>query len=263
VSLSAFSYGGGVQSTAALVLAAERTIDFPLFLFANVGEDSENPRTLDFVEEFAKPYAARMGIELVELHKYTRYGEPITIRSWLDRTERSVGIPVYMANGAPGNRLCTYRFKIIVVDKELKRRGVTKHEKAVLGLGISTDEWKRMRKAKDDDVKVFAYPLIDLDLDREACTRLIERAGLPVPPKSSCYFCPFHRIGEWQDMRRNEPDLFAKSVALEDMLNERRAVLGKDAVYLTNRKKPLSDAIAITDSDEGETSCDIGGYCHV
>jgi hypothetical protein len=64
-------------------------------------------------------------------------------------------------------------------------------------------------------------------------------------------------------MRRNEPDLFAKSVALEDMLNERRAVLGKDAVYLTNRKKPLSDAIAITDSDEGETSCDIGGYCHV
>lgn len=40
------SYGGGVQSTALLVLAAQRRIDYPLFLFANVGDDSENPATV-------------------------------------------------------------------------------------------------------------------------------------------------------------------------------------------------------------------------
>lgn len=41
--LRVFSYGGGVQSTAALVLAAQGRIDFPAFVFANVGEDSEHP----------------------------------------------------------------------------------------------------------------------------------------------------------------------------------------------------------------------------
>ena len=44
------SYGGGVQSTAMLVLAAQRIIDFPLFLFANVGDDSEHPASLRYVD---------------------------------------------------------------------------------------------------------------------------------------------------------------------------------------------------------------------
>lgn len=44
--IRAFSYGGGVQSTAALVLAAQGIIDYPLFLFSNVGDDSEHPGTL-------------------------------------------------------------------------------------------------------------------------------------------------------------------------------------------------------------------------
>jgi hypothetical protein len=43
MALRFFSYGGGVQSTAALVLAAQGKIDYPVFLFANVGDDSEHP----------------------------------------------------------------------------------------------------------------------------------------------------------------------------------------------------------------------------
>lgn len=41
--LRVFSFGGGVQSTAALVLAAQGEIDFTAFIFANVGADSEHP----------------------------------------------------------------------------------------------------------------------------------------------------------------------------------------------------------------------------
>ena len=85
--MRAFSYGGGVQSTAALVLAAEGHIDFPLFLFANVGDDSENPATLRYVREQAEPYAASHDIELVELTKRD------TLRERVMRSERSVAIP--------------------------------------------------------------------------------------------------------------------------------------------------------------------------
>lgn len=45
MSLTVFSYGGGVQSNAALVLAAQGKLDCKTFLFANVGDDSENPAT--------------------------------------------------------------------------------------------------------------------------------------------------------------------------------------------------------------------------
>jgi 3'-phosphoadenosine 5'-phosphosulfate sulfotransferase (PAPS reductase)/FAD synthetase len=184
VTIRAFSYGGGVQSTAALVLAAQGRIDFPLFLFANVGEDSENPATLRYVAECAKPYAAAHGIELVEVRKQRRMGEADTIVSWLDRTPRSIGIPMRMANGAPGNRSCTEQFKINPIRKELRRRGATRSLPAVLGMGISTDEWSRMRTDKPGSVTRVAYPLIDLGLSRADCVSVIEGAGLPVPPKA-------------------------------------------------------------------------------
>jgi hypothetical protein len=43
--LRAIAYGGGVQSTNLMVLAARQQIDFRVFLFANVGDDSEHPAT--------------------------------------------------------------------------------------------------------------------------------------------------------------------------------------------------------------------------
>ncbi len=64
MSLRCVSYGGGVQSTSLLVLAAQGRIDFDLFLMANVGEDSEHPATLKYVREVAIPYAEERGIEL-------------------------------------------------------------------------------------------------------------------------------------------------------------------------------------------------------
>ncbi|MGW1662787.1 hypothetical protein [Streptomyces microflavus] len=62
--IRSISYGGGVQSTALLVLAAQERIDFRTFLMANVGDDSEHPGTLRYLEEYARPFAAEHGIEL-------------------------------------------------------------------------------------------------------------------------------------------------------------------------------------------------------
>lgn len=260
-----FSYGGGVQSTAALALAASGDIDFPLFLFANVGSDSENPDTLAYVEQHAKPFAADHDIELVEVQKTLRSGERDTIRRWLDRGERTIGIPMRMANGAPGNRSCTEQFKINVVNRELKRRGASAEKPAVLGMGISLDEWQRMRSDSGDPFKTLAYPLIDLGLTRADCVAVIERAGLPVPPKSSCYFCPFKKTGEWQRMKRDQPELFAQVVGMEEQLNDRRASLGKDPVWFSYKAIPLTSVVGTHDQLDlfgGEGSCDIAGYCH-
>ena len=106
--LRTFSYGGGVQSTACLVLAAQGKIDFKTFLFANVGDDSEDPATLEYMEKYAYPYAKSEGIELVELRRIKRGGEEETLYQNVTRMDlRAVNIPIRMNNGAPGNRNCT------------------------------------------------------------------------------------------------------------------------------------------------------------
>lgn len=261
--IRAISYGGGVQSTALLVLAAQREIDFPLAIFANTGDDSEHPDSLQYVREVATPYAQQHGIELVQIRRTFRDGRTGDIYRDLHAAKRSIDIPVRMANGAPGNRNCTVEYKIKPVAKELKRRGATADDPAVLALGISLDEYQRMRSDSGIPHETFAYPLIDRRMDRAACVVLIERAGVPVPPKSSCWFCPYKTTKQWRSLQREQPDLFGKAVALETMLNERRAELGKDRVYMSGRLLPLNEAI-IEDGqlDMFTPSCDIGGYCH-
>jgi hypothetical protein len=149
-----------------------------------------------------------------------------------------------MDNGAPGNRNCTHSYKVQVVGKWLKENGATADNPATVCIGISTDEIQRVNNKKAMPYERPVYPLIDLGLDRSRCITIIKDAGLPVPPKSSCFFCPFHRPAMWSEMRRDEPELFWKAADLEATLNQRRDTLGKDHVYLTRFAKPLPEAIA-------------------
>ncbi|MFD9832158.1 phosphoadenosine phosphosulfate reductase [[Kitasatospora] papulosa] len=261
------SYGGGVQSTALLVLAAQGRIDFRTFLMANVGDDSEHPGTLRYLNEYARPYAAEHGIELAVLDRVmVRSGEVRTLYGQLTKEgSRSLAIPVRMSNGAPGTRSCTADFKIKVVGRELKRRGATKEAPATVGIGISLDEIHRANNRRCEPHEEIVYPLLELGLRRIDCARIIREAGLPVPPKSSCWFCPFHRPETWHDMRRTQPELFEKSCQLEELLNTRRDELGKDHVYLTRFGRPLRAAIPdgvdlLPGFDETDGLCD-SGWC--
>ncbi|MCA1655156.1 MAG: phosphoadenosine phosphosulfate reductase, partial [Pseudonocardiaceae bacterium] len=224
MSLRTFSYGGGTQSTAALVLAGRGDLDYRTFLFANVGEDSERPATLVYVHEVAMPYAEARGIELVELRKTLRDGSTQTLMEKIHSSERSIPIPVRMSpDAAPGNRTCTAEFKIRVIEKELRRRGATKHDKATVGIGISLDEWHRAKSAEDprSPVQLRDYPLLDRRITRADCMQIIRSEGLPQPPRSACFFCPFHTREEWRRLARQEPELFAKACDLEDELYAR------------------------------------------
>lgn len=261
--LKVFSFGGGVQSVAALVLAARGDIDYRLFLFSNVGADSENPKTLEYFKKYARPYAYKHGLFLHELRRQTQQGREETLLQWLTKPEsKTIGIPVRMANGAPGNRSCTAMFKIRVIAKWLREHGATPEEPSVVGLGISLDEFQRMRNSSGYAYYTNAYPLIDLRMTREDCVNLIKNAGLPIPPKSSCWFCPFHKLSEWQEMRENHPQIYAKAVALEQEFAKKRQRLGKDAVFLTSKGKFLPDVIGTADNEIDDITCDTG-HCFV
>lgn len=257
-----FSYGGGVQSTAVLVLTAQGKLNYDHFLFANVGEDSENPDTLEYFNDVALPYAARNGMFLIEIRKY-RFKEIETVYGRAVGDNRSIPIPARMSNGAPGRRSCTADFKIRVIAKWLKQNGATKENPAITGLGISVDEFQRARSDSGIDHQVLEYPLIDLRLTRQDCMNIIASAGLPIPPRSACYFCPFHSRDEWIRLKNQRPDLFAKAVELEVRLNEKRGELAKDQVYLHPSVKPLDQAVGDQMMFwEDEDICE-SGYCFV
>ena len=277
--LRVFSFGGGVQSTAVLCLAAQNKAQYDHFVFAHVGTDSENPDTLDYIERYAKPFCEAHGLSFVTVQKTVRgIKDPVTLVGELRRAKKSVIIPVRMAgSGALGNRNCTTDFKIRVIDKFIKS---TKTERAIVGLGISLDEFDRARDTNWHDVESVTaktprklgfwkrreYPLLDLRLNRASCLALITSMGLPVPPKSSCFFCPFHDKTTWIELKRKRPDLFAQAVEIEKVCNSKRVDIGRDGVFLHPSLRPLTEAVGDQLPlwpDENEENCADAGYCMV
>jgi hypothetical protein len=264
MTVRAFSYGGGVQSTAALVLAARGEIEFPLFIFSNVGDKAEHPASLAYVRDVAEPYAAEHGIELVTVSA-TYKGEPVDL---YDRVAAGVGesasihIPAFQSRtGAPSSRRCTYDHKIRPIYRELRRRGASRKDPAVVGLGISLDEIHRAKTASGELAQVNEYPLLTLGLRRSDCMTIIADEGLPVPGKSSCWFCPFHSLDAWRRLKAETPELFAAAETLEAQMNESRGLTGEDVVWLTRARIPLADAIG---PEQMELDLDGGcesGYC--
>jgi len=274
--MNVFSFGGGRQSVAALVLAAQGKlpIEFDHWLFSNVGDDSEYPATIAYFHNVVIPFAEKHGIDMRMLHKVGRDGQVKTLYGQLLRQEsRSVDIPVRMggkADAAPGNRSCTGNFKIAVIAKWLKQNGATADNPASVGVGISLDEVERINSRKAAPYERLVYPLVDLRLRVSDCIRIVREAGLPIPPKSACWFCPMHTPENWQDLRRDDPRLFEQAADLEELLTERRRTLGKDAVYLTRygathgqglrQVIPAGRELLPFLDEEQDSSCD-NGWC--
>lgn len=268
------SFGAGTQSVAALVAQARGLLDRPYdeFVWSDVGADSEEPEVHEYMRDVVIPYAHRHDIKIVRVAKQ-RYGVEDTVLQSVMRNNRSIPIPARMSNGAPSNRSCTYDYKIKVVDDYCKRRGWTH---VTTGLCFSVDEYRRTlnkprhwtaasaRNVNKRLFKRYDFPLIDdLLMDRQASINLVMAAGLPKPPRSACWFCPFKARADWLHDKNHRPEVIQRAAILEAVLNKKRSSIGKDAVYLhpstRGKMNRLLDAISDQMSLFDET-CE-SGYC--
>ena len=252
-----FSFGAGVQSTAALVLAAQGRIDYKTFLFADTGD--EHPNTYDYLQSVHLPFAEKHGLEIHVLKKTSRDGSQYSILEHIDRLKTAISIPAYLDSGKPLRRHCTSDWKVQVLDKFLKQQGATPTAPMVCGMGISLDE---VHRARDSRVlfEVLEYPLIDLRIKRSDCLAIVKDAGLPPPPRSACYFCPFHSTEHWRDLREDHPVLFARAVELETELSTRAERHFGSGVRLWRRSKlaNLDDQLRFDFDPDEPDSCDSG-----
>jgi hypothetical protein len=136
-------------------------------------------------------------------------------------------------------RDCTDKFKITPLTKYHQTP-------CVVYLGIDAGESHRAR-LHEKNGETFDYPLVNANIDRGGCIEIIKRHGLPVPPKSGCYICPFQGRKQWIELKRLHPDLFCKATKLENLCNERRAAAGKSPVYF--RDLPLETLVLPKDGE--------------
>lgn len=268
-----YSFGAGTQSIAVMVAQAQGLLklDYDYFVWADVGHDSEDPEVHEYMRDYVVPYCHEHDISLVRVAK-TRYGVEDTVLQSAIRNNRSIPIPVRMSNGAPSNRSCTYDFKIKQVDDWCKRLNLTH---VTVGLGFSIDESRRTagksrhfephnKRTKNNVLfKRYEFPLLELGYTRNQSIRLVERAGLPTPPRSACWFCPFKSRSEWIEDKKYRPQIVQRAAIVEAIVNRKRASLGPDRVYIHpptgGSLQPLPHAIGDQLSLFEET-CE-SGYC--
>jgi hypothetical protein len=126
-------------------------------------------------------------------------------------------------------RQCTRQYKVEPIRRYLYQQ--YKREKIQLMLGISVDEFHRMRDSGSARIE-NVYPLVDERLTRNDCRAILERAGLATPPKSSCWFCPYRSARSQAELIRQYPALREMAVELERRINDERRARGKDEIIV-------------------------------
>jgi hypothetical protein len=136
------------------------------------------------------------------------------------------------------------------------------YDQSIAYVALNADEEERVLRHKGyNDLNCRAeFPLYEWGIDRCRCKAIIEAAGLPVPPKSSCFFCIFNNVVAWRKMPAEMPREFIRSVTLENIVIRKQLERGKSPYTLSSTKRPLTHVVGLesamstceTDSDRTE-----------
>ena len=189
----AVAYGMGVDSTALLIGLEQRGIRPDLILFADTG--SERQQTYNF-EPIMQEWLKRVGFPPIVTVRYMAKN----FKNWPPYYSLTDNV---LTNGTlPGISMgpasCSLKWKQAPQHAYIKAwqpaidawRASLKCVK-LIGFDNSPRDRQRTYSANPKDRHLYEYrtPLQDWGWDREECKRQIEAAGLPVPPKSACFFC--------------------------------------------------------------------------
>jgi hypothetical protein len=218
------AYGAGVDSTAMLVEFARRGIRPDLILFADTG--GEKPETFQYLN-IIRPFLAQAGFPDVIVVRY----QPK--RAVYNTLEEQCLHTRTLPSLAYGGKSCSLKYKRSPQDKYVRtwppaqdcwRRGL-KVVKA-LGYDAGPADSRRHRYSEDEDYRYW-YPLVEWGYDRNRCQEIIRAAGLPVPLKSACFYCPATKKQEILWLQEHHSDLLERALDIERQAQARlRTVKG-------------------------------------
>ncbi|HIA02072.1 MAG TPA: hypothetical protein EYN66_09205 [Myxococcales bacterium] len=207
--LDFLSYGGGVQSTAMILLAIEGKLELPDFVvFADTG--SEMPHTYELVEQVKQICAdAQLPFETVKASQPLHEG-------YFERG----GLPVI------GIRSCTSKWKIEPINRFMRSKVGMGRGKVLVNtwIGITTDE-RRRATPSSNQWTARRYPLLELHMSRDDCIHYLKLKGIDAK-KSGCFLCPYQHAHQWSRLKRDHPDLFAIALSMEKKAKLERGFKG-------------------------------------
>lgn len=202
------SYGGGTNSTAMLIECVKRGVEVEHILFADTG--GERPHTYAYVDMLSD-WCVAHGLPKIK----TVQGK-ISLEA--DCLKRGA-----LPSVAYGFKTCSQRWKARPQDNYLKNCDSIKAEwaagrKVAKLIGFDADESHRTKDYEDKHY-IAQYPLVEWDMGRDECIQTIEDAGLCLPGKSACFFCPSSKASEIRQLAKVYPDLADRAVAMEKNAN--------------------------------------------
>lgn len=214
------SFGGGVNSTAMVILLARAGWRGPI-VFADTG--AELPETYEHIERFAE-WVKQFDLEITRLHPHERphlYKWKINGRTLVEFCVEQRWVPMWTW------RLCRTEWKLRPLKRHAKGIGV---ERTLLG--IDAGEAQRSRGEP--------RPLVEMGIDRAGCVKVIESAGMDVPIRSGCWLCPFRRNEQWRKLWEEHRELYELAMEIEENSLPSKAggaysVLDPDRVTLRRR----------------------------
>ncbi len=240
------AYGLGVDSTALLIEFAHRGIRPDAILFADTS--GEKPETYAYLPVIQR-YLAGVGFPAVVTVRYEPKRAPY--RTLEQQCLHTGTLPSL----AYGGKSCSLKYKRTPQDRYIlaayppqellgqgrrvvraigfeagEQRRTYAHVVKAIGLDAGEghrltwlppttpdDGGERLSRERwlDRHYFVYWYPLMEWGHDREACRKIIAAAGLPVPMKSACYFCPASKKAEIHWLREHHPALLERALRIE------------------------------------------------
>ncbi len=209
-------YGMGVDSTAILVGLHQRGVRPDLITFADVG--GEKPETYLFAP-IMQEWLRDVGFPQITVCRYVPKRAPYNTlygNCMVNQTLPSLAF---------GWKSCSLKWKVDAQEPLRKRlpvnvRAWAEGLRVNKAIGFDASEKRRTfagAKAIKDCLKYeYWYPLQDWGWDRDQCKREIDAAGLPVPAKSACFFCPASKKPELAELAERHPDLFQAALDMEN-----------------------------------------------
>lgn len=222
---SVVSYGGGVNSTAMLIGMIARNERPNAILFADTG--GEKPATYDFVAEF-RDWLAKHDLKLTVIAYSAKMQSPLGVDFACGSAHASLEDECHNNGTLPSKAFgfggCSQKWKRYPMDKFVQQFQPAKDawergEKVQRCIGIHAGETKR-GKIPDDAKFTYRFPLKEWGWSQDHCESAIREAGLAVPPKSACFFCPSMRKVEVLALAKEHPELFNRAVAMEQNAKE-------------------------------------------
>jgi 3'-phosphoadenosine 5'-phosphosulfate sulfotransferase (PAPS reductase)/FAD synthetase len=210
-----------------------------VFYFADTGDEPD--AVYQHVAKM-RDVMAKHGIDLVDVKRGKEW--PLS-RHIIDRASRGDGgismIPMFVSTKttpSPIRRGCTQDYKVKPIEKAIKEA----HGKSPIyqWFGISADESQRMKDSQKK-YRHFWYPLVEMGWKRSHCVEYLKSMDLD-PPRSACFYCPFHSDHEW---KRIGPEERAKSAQIENKIHaiyDEKGIAGlKSKPHLHRTLKPIGE----------------------